>query len=216
MLYYSARVAGNARYHCIGAATSKSVLGPYTAQASPLACDTSKGGAIDPSGFRDANGNRYVIYKIDGNSNGHGGTCNNMVAPIVPTPIMLQRVKADGFTKHGSPVAILNRDSRDGPLIEAPSMMRTSDGKYVLFFSSNCYSTTLYDVSYAMADSILGPFDKYGPLFVTGTAGLIAPGGASVAADGKHMVFHANNGNLRSMFTTLISVDTKKHIVSTV
>jgi len=45
---------------------------------------------------------------------------------------------------------------------------------------------------------------------------LIAPGGASVAADGKHMVFHANNGNLRSMFTTLISVDTKKHIVSTV
>lgn len=135
-------------------------------------------------------------------------------SPIVPTPIMLQQVAADGHTKIGLPIEILDRGDLDGPLVEAPTMMRTAEGKYVLFFSSNCYSTEFYDLSYAMADSIAGPYTKYGPLAVTGTAGLKAPGGASIAADGVHMAFHATGKDgRRSMYTTTIVLDTTKHIV---
>ena len=128
-----------------------------------------RGGAIDPSGFRDADGSRYVVYKVDGNSVGNGGVCKNTVAPIVPTPIMLVHVEEDGVTAIGAPVQILDRDDGDGPLVEAPSLARMSDGTYAVFFSSNCWSTPQYDVSWAAATNITGPYTKYGPMFITGT-----------------------------------------------
>jgi len=49
--------------HCVGAATSSKILGPYTPQTIPLVCPVSLGGAIDASGFED-NGQRYIVYKI--------------------------------------------------------------------------------------------------------------------------------------------------------
>jgi beta-xylosidase len=89
VLYYAATDARQTVQHCVGAATADNILGPYTDQASPIACPLSQGGAIDPSGFTDADGTYYVVYKIDGNSIGHGGSCGNTVDPIVPTPHML-------------------------------------------------------------------------------------------------------------------------------
>lgn len=214
VLYYSAQLP-NSNKHCIGAAISKRVTGPFVPFHHPLACPLAQGGAIDVSGFRDTSTNqRYIVYKVDGNSIGNGGLCGNSVAPLASTPIMLQRVATDGHTLQGAAVPILNRSDLDGPLVEAPSLTRTRDGKYVLFFSSNCFYTDLYDLSYAMADSIEGPYTKYGPLAVTGTAGLKAPGGASIAADGVHMVFHATNAQGgRSMYTTRIWTDTIAHVV---
>ena len=87
-----------------------------------------------------------------------GGPCGNQNPdqPPAATPIMLQQVSStDGITPIGDAVKILDRDDRDGPLVEAPSLVAvqcstSSNGyTYVLFFSSNCYSTTYYDVSYA-------------------------------------------------------------------
>ena len=78
MLYFSASTVADTSKHCIGAAVSKSVLGPYVPTSdSPLFCPLSQGGAIDASGYSD-NGQRYIVYKVDGNSLGHGGACNNM------------------------------------------------------------------------------------------------------------------------------------------
>jgi hypothetical protein len=46
------------------------------------------------------------------------------------------------MTTDGSdPIALIDRDDADGPLIEAPSM-NLANGIYYLYFSSNCYSTT--------------------------------------------------------------------------
>ncbi|KAL5316590.1 hypothetical protein ACEPPN_015639 [Leptodophora sp. 'Broadleaf-Isolate-01'] len=56
----------------------------------------------------------------------------------------------DWVTPDGAPTKILDRDDNDGPLTEAPSL-NLRDGTYYLFFSSNCYSTRDYDVSYATA-----------------------------------------------------------------
>ena len=61
--YYSASTSMNTAHHCIGAATSTTILGPYTAQDDPLFCPLSQGGAIDASGYNDS-GQRYIAYKV--------------------------------------------------------------------------------------------------------------------------------------------------------
>ena len=94
----------------------------------------------------------------------------------------------DGYTLIGKAIPLLNRGSADGPLIEAPSLVY-ENGLYILFFSSNCYSTTLYDVSYATSTSLTGPYTKSKkPLLVTGNFSLTAPGGATSNGNG-FMVF---------------------------
>ncbi|KAN0103311.1 glycoside hydrolase family 43 protein [Hyaloscypha variabilis] len=206
VLYYSATDAVQTAQHCVGTATSDTILGPYTAAETPLACNLSIGGAIDSSGFTDTDGTHYVVYKVDGNSIGHGGSCGNGVAPLVPTPLMLQQLASDGVTAVGNPIELLDRDGGDGPLIEAPNLILV-DGVYILF-SSNCYTTPLYDVSYATASSLKGPFTKSkAPLIITGNPfNITTPGGAQATVDGKNLVFHANCGAGRCMFERAISI----------
>ncbi|KAK3935770.1 glycosyl hydrolase [Diplogelasinospora grovesii] len=208
VMYYSAPYAADTAFHCVGAAISDNILGPYTAISDPIACPISQGGAIDPSGYSDeATNTRWLVYKVDGNSIGHGGNCNNGVEPIVPTPIMMQQLALDGFTKIGNPFEILDRGQYDGPLIEAPNLIRAADGTYVLFFSSNCYSTTLYDISYATSPTLTGPYTKSSaPLLVTGNYGLTAPGGATSIVGGGQLVFHANCAQGRCMYETSFKV----------
>ena len=174
----------------------------------------SQGGAIDPAGFWD-DGTLYVVYKIDGNNIGHGGNCGNSVDPIIPTPIMLQELAGDGITRVGDPIQILDRDDADGPLVEAPSLALV-DGTYVLFFSSNCYSSQYYDVSYATSTSgVKGPYTKAGypvaPLLVTGSdnGALYAPGGLDIDVDGTTVVWHADLGttsDTRQMWSGKVSI----------
>jgi len=219
LLYFGAALAQYPAHRCIGAATSASIEGPYSPMDMPLICPdpngngnivdsiintSGQGGAIDASGFKDVDGTRYIVYKVDGNSLGSGGNCNNGNGQK-STPIMLVPVDANGVTPLGQAVTLLDHTRIDGPLIEAPSLTRRPDDSYALFFSSNCYSSTLYDVTWATASNISGPYSRKGPLLVTGVQGLTAPGGATVAADGTHVVFHANYNNGRAMFTTTIS-----------
>jgi len=207
VLYYTATYAAQAAQHCVGAAVADNILGPYIPGASPLACPLSQGGAIDPSGFTDVDGTHYVVYKVDGNSIGNGGSCGNSVPPIVPTPLMLQQLAADGVTPVGDPIELLDRGDADGPLIEAPDLI-LHKGTYFLFFSSNCYSSTFYDVSYATASSVKGPFTKSSaPLMTTDNPfNITSPGGATATVDGRNMVFHAQCPIGRCMFESAITI----------
>ena len=154
------------------------------------------------------------MYKVDGNSlNGHTHTEN-------PTPLMLQAVDSkDGITFIGEPTKLLDHEETDGPLIEAPSLTRVS-GKgsigdiYVLFFSSNVFTSRYYDVSYATSiKGIKGPYTKTTkPLLRTGdgNGSLFGPGGLDIGLDGKTVVFHSGFGGTsitRGMWTGVISVD---------
>ncbi|RLL94793.1 hypothetical protein CFD26_103344 [Aspergillus turcosus] len=211
VMYYAATIA-NGSTHCVGAATSKTVTGPYTPQDSPIACPVSQGGAIDPSGFVDTTGEHWLVYKIDGNSLGHGGNCNNGIPPLTNTPIMLQRMSSDGLSAIGSPTKILDRGVEDGPLVEAPSLVKVN-GVYVLFYSRNCYAGPWYVVAHATSKSITGPYTKArNPDISTGfgpTGTLYAPGGMTVTADGKRMVFHADLGtdvNTRQMYIAYLDI----------
>ncbi|KAK8007044.1 hypothetical protein PG989_001034 [Apiospora arundinis] len=209
VMYFSGQVKSNPRFHCVGTATAPTVLGPYTPSAQTFECNLSKGGSIDPSGVRDVDGKHYVVYKVDGNALGHGGMCNNGVAPFVSTPIFLQEVGPDLISKIGKPVQILDRTSSDGPLVEAPAIFRASNGLYVMLFSSGCFTSPTYNVDYAWSMSIGGPYTRSesGPLIVTADSlGLTAPGGATPLLDGSGIVFHADCPQARCFFKSKIDV----------
>ena len=211
---------------CVGVATADSVEGPYAPEDDVLACPADIGGAIDPSGFVDSDGSVYVVYKIDGNSIGNGGACGNTVAPIVPTPIKLQKLDSTGTVTDGSdPVIILDRSDLDGPYVEAPSLGKVDD-TYLLFFSSGCYSDSSYDTSYAYSHGdITAGGQNYtkqsapnAPLLVTGTKNLYAPGGLAFAADGQHVAFMADESKdtgsaTRQMYVGEVTVDSANAIV---
>ena len=201
-MYYAAPIAGNESIHCVGAATSTSIIGPFSPTEKAFACPLKEGGAIDASGFLDPkSGNLYVVYKIDGNSmNIGGGPCNSNPSPegYHPTPIMLQQVsKADGITKIGDPVQILDRGEADGPLVEAPSLFYNNESSvYFLTFSSNCYATDLYDIGFAYSTCLNTKFvkSKY-PLMTTQSIGVSAPGGADMTNDGRYALYHGTVGS---------------------
>ena len=223
-MYYAANAANHSMRHCIGAATSQNVEGPYTPLPTSIACPLVQGGAIDPSGFLDIDGKNYVVYKVDGNSLDEGRICVSNLKPSKkitprPTPLMLQALASDAVTPFGDPIELLDRTDADGPLIEAPSLVRSKEGKYVLFFSSNCFDTPLYDVAYATSDRLTGPYTRAAaPFLKTGMGpppGLKGPGGAAVTPDGSKLVFHGILGHatnklsklFRGMYTVDIEID---------
>jgi beta-xylosidase len=217
-MYYSGEVKNWGSYHCVGVAVSTGTdpLGPYVPEDKPLACPHHLGGAIDPSPFRDVDGTLYVVYKGDGNSIGHGGNCNNGKKPIVSVPILLQELKSDGTTTVGQPKKILDIDDTDGPLVEAPDLMRTDDGVYYLFFSSHCFTSLGYNVKYAHSTSIKGPYTRADrPLLQTADWDLLGAGGATVSADGKKIVFHANCDSHRCMYAGAIDIKANNMVVMT-
>ena len=228
-MYYAALPNDGSGLHCIGAATANNPLGPFVPEAGVFVCPEDQGGAIDPDVFRDDDGTIYVSYKIDGSAIGPGGPCGNGIfSERKPTPIMLQEVQSDGVTPVGAPYKLLDMDPEngDGPLIEAPSIVKAGD-TYFMFFASACYNTLDYATSFATAPNVTGPWTKAhspaqdAPLVVSGyfndlpPFGLVAPGGLDVkkASDGTIKVaFHGSSQlyplpNTRWMYTGTIAVD---------
>jgi len=221
VLYYSVAMAETPSKHCVAAAYASSAEGPYTPVQNPLFCDLEDGGAIDADGFMDpATKRQYIVYKVDGNSVGHGGACGNTVAPVAPTPLNLQEVSPDdGYTFIGGLNTILLNDASDGPDIEAPSLAYDSNtGLYILLYSSGCFTQTPYNIRYATSTSIYGPYTKQPNSFlVTGStsANVYIPGGIDITKDSKKAVFHgdvnmgwfAGDGSLRQRAMYAIDLD---------
>ena len=183
MMYYAAANA-TGDVHCIGAAVGASPKGPFIAGADAIICPQHVGGAIDPSVFVDEanNDTLYLAYKVNGNVRGHGGECNNMKPPQVQTPIMLQRLNDDGvgIDSKFEAVQLLDRIEEDGPLIEAPCLIKAGD-YYFLFYSSGCTRDPDYALRYAYASELTGPYTRAEPaLLQTPDDKLVAPGSATV------------------------------------
>ena len=211
-MYFAGQTIQDPSKHCVGVATSANPQGPYAPSDTPFACPLDIGGAIDAAGYVNDDGSVYVVYKVDGNSLGGGGACGNGDGSH-STPIMLQQVSPkDGITYVGNPIQILDRGQYDGPLIEAPSLVKKG-GVYFLFFSSNCYNGPYYDTSYATASNIAGPYAKASAaLLTTGGDGgqLQSPGGTTVSPDGTKILFHADlnpsDPSIRQMWTGDIKI----------
>ncbi|RMD41500.1 hypothetical protein DV735_g3617, partial [Chaetothyriales sp. CBS 134920] len=202
-----------------GAARSKHIVGPYIPAEEPLVCDLEQGGNIDPNLFHDpVNDWYFLVYKVDGNSIGHGGLCGNTAKPIMPTPIYAQRMSAaDLVTPLGEPVFLINNIEdggfgHDGPNTERPSITYRN-GTYYLLYNAQCYTTLDYRIDYVSCvtgvDTRTGlggcnwvelkakqQSEKERTLLRTGDqvsgAVLHAPGSIDISDDSVRVVFHAD------------------------
>ena len=124
------------------------------------------------------NGQRHIVYKVQNADNS------------TDTPLTIHAVEADGVTLVGEPTILLEHNSEDSGSIEAPSIYKTKDSKYVLTFSKGNTATPEYTVSYAVASYVRGPYIRKGDLLKTGDYGLNGPGGADLNFNGERMLFH--------------------------
>ncbi|KAI1609488.1 glycosyl hydrolase [Exophiala viscosa] len=149
VMYFAAVGTTHPRKHCIGAAVSPNVTGPYTPLQTTLVCDLPGGGNIDPNLFQDPiTGKDYLVYKTDGNAIGHGEACSNGVDPIVPTPLHLQLLNStDLVTPIGDPIYLFSNSALDGPNIERPCILY-QDSTYFVIYNSQCYTDLTYHISY--------------------------------------------------------------------
>jgi arabinan endo-1,5-alpha-L-arabinosidase len=183
LVYYTARHTESGR-QCVGAARSTDPAGPFEpVGAKPLYCPVAEGGAIDAAAFVDADGNRYVTWKNDGNAIGR------------PTHLYIQQVEADGVTPIGDPIKALTNDpDTEGGLIEAPYLVQ-HHRQYYLFYSYGSWQNETYTTGYAVAEKLAGPWVRAKePLMTTRSmkGAVIGPGGASFAGDlvALHGVVH--------------------------
>lgn len=171
----------------IGATRSTSPAGTYTDGGGPLVQDPQ--GVLDPNFFEDADGSRWLLYKVDGNATGK------------PTPIYVRRLADDGmsFASGSAPKEILRNEPStwEGGVVEAPWLVR-HEGTYYLFYSGNVYDHR-YRTGVARSANLMGPYEKHGAPILTNNATWVGPGHGSVVQAGAldYFVFHAwkNAGN---------------------
>jgi beta-xylosidase len=196
ILYFTARERKSG-LQCVGVAVSQKALGPYVSVSpEPLVCQRDQGGTIDPSPFRDRNGQLYLYYKNDGNN----------PAILKPSRIWAQPLSADGLSLIRRPTPLIGNTLKwEWRVVESPSMTRSADGSYVLFFSANHFGwekdqrLSNYAIGYAICRGPEGPCvkAKENPIlksFYGRRRGCLSgPGHQTVLETGgrQYLVFHA-------------------------
>lgn len=148
VMHYTGRDVQAGR-QCLAVAVSGSAQGPFVdTSAAPLTCQVELGGSIDSSPFQDADGQRYLLWKSDGNCCG------------IPVAMYIQPLSDDGLSLLGEPTRLegVRADNAwERILVEAPTLY-LHEGTYFLFYSANDYNSRDYAVGYATADQVLGPY----------------------------------------------------------
>ncbi|ORY60258.1 glycoside hydrolase family 43 protein [Pseudomassariella vexata] len=213
VMYYTARQSGGS--HCIGVATSRSDLGPFNPASTPLLCDAAGGGVIDASGYDDGT-DRWIIWKVDGNSLGGATTCQSGTpsGSYRSTPIKIQRMARDATTLLDGPKTILdNQGASDDGVVEAPALYKIPNGDFILFYSTHCYSSDDYGIEYAFSSTIDGSYGNRGSLIRTvDNKGVYGPGGMDIDPNGSSVVFHgrlaAGQGSgTRELYSAAITIN---------
>lgn len=181
LMYFSAPTDTSATHMCLGAAVADSPAGPFApAGDAPLECRDGQGD-IDPNGFADTDGTRYLLYKSEATES-------------APATLWLQHVEADGMTPVGDRHELVHADrpDEDRGVVEAPTLIKRG-AKYVLFYAEGVFDQE-YKTSYAWSVSLKGGWRKAcQPLLTSATFGgrVDGPGGADVTpADPDHVFFH--------------------------
>ncbi|MFL6726695.1 MAG: glycoside hydrolase family 43 protein [Sphingomicrobium sp.] len=116
------------------------------------------------------------------------------ILEAMTTPIRAQRIADDGHSLIGEQRIVLANDlDWEGHLIEGPFVTR-QEGRYWLFYAGNDFSTPSYGIGVAVADHVLGPYEKQGEPLLGSTREWLAPGHASVAlglSGEPQLFFHA-------------------------
>lgn len=164
LLYFSAELNQPGRKtHCLGVARSSSVNGPFVPLTGPpLVCQRDHGGDIDVQPFSYPTGPDgpahpwYLIWKSDD---------NNLRPTPRPTAIWAAPLADDGLSLNG-PGRIIYRSqlSWQRPVIEAPQMTTSPDGRTWLFFSAGKgFFTNQYSMGVALCRGPLGGCQNWTP-----------------------------------------------------
>ena len=144
-IYYVARKKDGPL--CTAVASAAKPAGPYKDHG-PLVCQDA--GSIDGFPITDENGQRYLVWKEDGNSRN------------LPTPLWAQPLSKDGLKLTGEPKELIRNDAKwEAQLVEGPFIMRR-DGWFYMFYAGNacCGRQCNYAVGVARAQKLLGPWEK--------------------------------------------------------
>jgi len=165
-------------WYCLGVATAARPEGPWRDLGRPLRCVPD--GTIDPTPV-SSGGRLHLVYKEDANAFGR------------PTPIVIQRLRADGRRLLGQPRELLRNNPRswERNVIEAPFLVRRGGWWHMLYSGALCCSRQCaYAVGSARARTLAGPWRRNpaNPILRSG-AGWRCPGHVSVA--GGFAAFHA-------------------------
>src|SRR5262249_54048253 len=158
-------------------ATADKPAGPYSDRG-PLVCQDA--GSIDAMPVLDEKGERYLVWKEDGNSRN------------LPTPLWAQKLSEDGAKLIGERKEILRNDAAwENNLVEGPSILRRGEYFY-LFYSGNacCGRRCNYALGVARSKALLGPWEKNpaNPI-LAGNDDWKCPGHGSIVTDQEGRAF---------------------------
>jgi beta-xylosidase len=186
-IYYAARKKDGPM--CVAVATARRPQGPYTDHG-PLVCQEV--GSIDGFPVTDEKGDRYLLWKEDGNSREK------------PTPIWAQRLSADGTRLIGEKRELFHNDQAwekhatlpYGDLVEGPAIVKHG-GWFYMFYSGNfcCARECNYMIGVARSRKLMGPWEKNpaNPI-MRGNETWKCPGHGTIVTDGRgrdFLFYHA-------------------------
>src|SRR4051812_292459 len=174
-VYYTARRKNGPL--CVAVATASQPQGPY-ADHGPLICQDA--GSIDAAPVSDEDGQRYLVWKEDGNSR------------KLPTPIWAQPLSPDGTTLTGDRRELIhNQDPWEAHVVEGPYILKR-DGWFYMFYSSDacCGRACNYKLGVARARRLLGPWERNpaNPI-LKGNEHWKCPGHGSLVSDASGRTF---------------------------
>jgi hypothetical protein len=151
VMYYTVRDT-TLNMQCISVATSSAPGIPFTdGSSSPLVCQATHGGSIDPNPYLDPlSGKLYLMWKSDDNSIGES------------THIWGQQLSSNGlsFAPGTSPSLLLSESaSWQGSVVEGPTVVQNGSF-YYLFYGANSYNSASSGIGYATSRSVLGVYNN--------------------------------------------------------
>jgi beta-xylosidase len=193
-MYYS--VGRGDTGHHLRVAVADDPVGPYVDCGVDLSPDERF--AIDPHPFRGDDGTWYLFHARDVLDGPRVGT---MLAVDVLTSMTSLAGQPREVLRASADWQIFRRQRpmygqvHDWHTLEGPFVVR-HDGRYVLFYSGGNWEEPTYGVSYAVADSPLGPWTEPSdePLLRTVPGHVVGPGHNSVVTTPSGldvMIYHA-------------------------
>jgi hypothetical protein len=184
VMFYDAAQAGHATgtgFDCLSVATAASISptgAAFTDSSSgPLLCQSSLGGAIDPSPFIDpANGSAWLVWKSN-----DGGSSQ-------PARIWTEELDSSGtgFLAGSAPTQIFFNNTTAYPwenTVEDPSMVAFG-GEFYLLFSGGIYTSSGYGEGFAVCATPTSACVQSDPNPILASYGSVAgPGGGSLFQD---------------------------------
>lgn len=179
-IYYTGHKKGGSL--CVAVMSAASPAGPYTDHG-PLVCQDA--GSIDAMPVTDEKGDRYLVWKEDGNSRKQ------------PTPIWAQPLSDDGTKLVGEKTELIRNDAGwENNLVEGPFILRRA-GYFYMFYSGNacCGRGCNYALGVARSSRLLGPWEKNpaNPI-LKGNDAWKCPGHGSIVSDPSgrdFLLYHA-------------------------